>query len=41
MNMLKQRGDLERERDKLANLVEGMCHNEHVETEGGSGVGEG
>ncbi len=41
MNMLKQRGDLERERDKLANLVEGKCHNEHVETEGRSGEGEG
>lgn len=25
MEMLKQRGDLERERDKLANLLEGMC----------------
>ena len=24
MDMLKQRGDLERDRDKLANLVEGM-----------------
>jgi hypothetical protein len=25
MNLLKQRGDLERERDILANLVEGEC----------------
>ena len=25
MDMLKQRGDLERDRDKLANLVEGRC----------------
>ena len=24
MDMLKQRGDLERDRDKLANLVEGL-----------------
>jgi hypothetical protein len=39
MNMLKQRGDLEWERDKLANLVDGMCQNEHVETEERSGEG--
>ena len=26
MDMLKQRGDLERDRDKLANLVEGMLN---------------
>lgn len=25
MDMLKQRGDLERERDKLSNLVDGKC----------------
>ena len=26
MDMMKQRGELERSRDKLSNLLEGQCH---------------